>query len=151
MILEHGNIWTITEKTDVLIFTANSTVTKDGRLVMGRGMAKEVKDNFPGIDTHFGSIITSTKGARYGLMLIKLSPLKLWLVAFQVKYLYKEGAKLELIEYSTSKLMDFVRINKSIRRVDMNFPGIGYGNLSRDEVLPIISILPDNVHVWERL
>ncbi len=34
--------------------------------------------------------------------------------------------------------------------VALNFPGIGYGGLNRNEVLPIISILPDNVEIWEK-
>ena len=31
----------------------------------------------------------------------------------------------------------------------LNMPGVGHGNLSRNLVIPIISQLPDNVHVWE--
>ena len=33
--------------------------------------------------------------------------------------------------------------------VCLNFPGIGHGRLERDEVLPIIKLLPDSVEVWE--
>jgi len=33
-------------------------------------------------------------------------------------------------------------------RIDLNFPGIGNGRLSPDQVLPLIKQLPDNVHVW---
>ena len=54
----------------------------------------------------------------------------------------------ELIKISTSMLGELANVYTNTR-FDLNFPGIGNGHLSKDEILPIISKLPDNVHIWE--
>jgi hypothetical protein len=35
--------------------------------------------------------------------------------------------------------------------VHLNYPGIGNGRLRREDVLPIIALLPDQVTIWEYL
>ena len=35
--------------------------------------------------------------------------------------------------------------------ISMPYPGIGHGNRSIEEIKPIISVLPDNVHVYQKL
>ena len=41
---------------------------------------------------------------------------------------------------------------KKCLRIDfnVNFPGIGNGGLNKVDVLPLLSLLPDNVCIWER-
>jgi len=68
--------------------------------------------------------------------------------AFQVKYEFDEPADLMLIRRSVTYLEEIAKGYLG-RRFDMNFPGIGAGQLSRKVVLPELESLPDNVHIWE--
>ena len=104
------------------------------------GIAKQVRDRWHGVDVKLGSQIEHM--GKYGLIVGKK------LGIFQVKRFYGDSASLELIDYSTSMLYDFATCH-SDKRIDLNYPGIGNGKLEKSEVEPIISVLPDNVHVWE--
>ena len=42
-----GNIWLMLANTNLLLFTSNSTLKENGELVMGAGIAKEVKERLP--------------------------------------------------------------------------------------------------------
>lgn len=132
---------------DVIVFTGNSTVRKDRCLVMGRGAAHQAKQLFPGCDEIFGKeIITKPL---YGVVVhpFNLRPI---LAVFQVKHHYKAPAELSLIKHSTAILKVLASGVWKDLCIAMNFPGIGWGRLNREEVLPIISELPDNVEVWEK-
>lgn len=61
-----------------------------------------------------------------------------------------DRADLDLIRLATGKLYDLLAQTPALKRVDLNFPGIGNGRLNREDVLPIISVLPDKVYIWER-
>ena len=130
---------------EVVLVTTNSFITKDKKIVMGRGAAQQLKESYGGgIDKLFGTYLKEHHLQRYGVFIFMGEALGV----FQVKYHFREKADLELIKYSTAMLtqhtMDFPHIT-----FNLNFPGIGYGNLTREEVLPIIQFLPDNVVIWE--
>jgi hypothetical protein len=124
--------------------TGNSYLTKDLRLVMGRGAALELKTLSPGIDEIFGNIIHETCGhlGVYGLIKHALCGV------FQVKHDYREKTDLDLIKFSVILLTAEAR--KVDRIVHLNYPGIGNGKLSKEIIRPLLDILPDNVHIWER-
>lgn len=135
-------------KDTLILVTGNSYITKDSKLVMGRGAAKEAVERFPGIDYSIGKMIKDRDAhlQRYGVLIDKFTTEKLsyqLLGVFQVKYHFKDIADLQLIKYSCDVLSTFVL--PWINSVSINFPGIGYGNRTMEEVLPIISHLPDNV------
>jgi len=125
--------------------TTNSYLTKDLRLVMGRGAALELKTISPGIDQIFGNIINRTCGhlGVYGLIKIDHASCG----AFQVKHHFRDKADLELIQFGIVLLTAEARNMDQI--VHLNYPGIGNGKLSKEEIRPLLNILPDNVHVWE--
>ena len=143
MILEKGNMWDVFRNTDYFFITTNSFIKKDGSLVMGAGIARQLRDKVKGIDYLLGQEISKTCGhlGTYGIMIFNHGGI------FQVKHHFKQKAKTELIEESTKQLSAFATSNKHFR-IDINFPGIGNGGLTYDEVYPIIEVLPDNVHVW---
>ena len=151
MILETGNMWSVFGKTDLWLFTGNSCVTKGGELVMGRGLALEVKNKCPGIARMFGIMIGSRQPV-YGLKVPSEESTILTggqrVGVFQVKQHFKDAASLALIGYSVIRLKGYIKV-VSPKRIDLNFPGIGYGKLPREQVLPVIDELPDCVHVWE--
>ncbi len=156
---EKGDMWSVWGKTNLFVFTANSTIKKDGSLVMGRGMAKQVRDRCPSIDSKFGNDILTKPASpilfqrRYGLVFAYQEAMSIQICAFQVKYHCKDAAQLNLIRYSTTCLFSWLVENLAFHptgiRIDMNYPGIGNGGLTKAQVEPIISLLPDLVHVWE--
>lgn len=68
---------------------------------------------------------------------------------FQVKVHYAQMAELELIRRSVDTLADYCRGHKDTA-IRMNFPGIGYGHLSRAVVEPLLADLPDSVTICWR-
>ncbi len=148
MILKTGDMWQ-DSKADAILFTANSTVRKDGALVMGRGAAEQAQIRFPGCNMMFGKLIQKT-GPNYGVILLPRGHQDhRFLGAFQVKYHFSDKADIDLIDYSCGMLGLLANILMPGIRYAVNFPGIGWGRLKREDVLPVISKLPDNVEVWE--
>ncbi len=148
MTLEKGNIWG--SGADIICVTTNATVRTDGRLVMGRGAALECKQRFPGIDLEFGRKVRQWEarfglGTPYGVVLS--GPNCLTLGAFQVKWSFRDAAEVELIRVSVQSLTKIAVETGAV--IALNFPGIGYGRLSRECVLPLLEPLPDNVTVYE--
>ncbi len=127
----------------LLIFTGNSYIKRNGALVMGRGAARQVRDQYPGIDRDIGGQIENL--GFYGLVMSQ--HVRPNIGAFQVKYSAFEPATLELIERSTECLQKYAE-NPAFP-IYMNFPGVGNGRLTRDQVWPIIETLPDNVFVYD--
>jgi hypothetical protein len=163
MILEKGDMWSALTDSDLWLFTANSYIRKDGQLVMGRGLALDVKKRYPYLPKPLGDMIKRTAQRRlltrnplygghmgyYGVVCELGRPVRAKIGAFQVKRHYRDRAELAIIGYSCVVLEQLLVDNSHVERVDMNFPGIGYGRLLREHVLPIIAELPDKVHVWE--
>lgn len=156
MKLVKGNLWD--SKDDVILVTGNSYIRKDGGLVMGRGAAKELLDSYPYLQQNFGEQITNSCGSmgKYGLLFKSIVyylfvPERKKVVktygVFQVKYHFRADAELELIQYSTDMLTK-CSLPGDVT-FSMNFPGIGWGRLKREDVLPILQKLPDCVTIYE--
>ena len=149
MQLEQGNMWSIWQQTDLFCITTNATIKADGSLVMGAGIAKQANDRTPGLNLSLGKAINMA--GRHGRHYYGLLTSPHWpsakLAAFQVKAHWQQHASINLIHYSTQMLVAWCNRHPD-KRVDLNFPGIGNGNLDYDLVLPIIQPLPDQVHVW---
>ena len=116
-----GNMWTAYAAADLFLVSTNSTIRQDGALVMGRGIARQAKERFPGLDVALGRHIQAFCGNQgvYGLLISPRWPTAKW-----------------CIKHPTAT-------------VAVNFPGIGNGRLHREAVLPIIVQLPAQVTIWE--
>ena len=116
---------------------------------MGRGIARQAKERFPGLDVVLGGHIQALCGNQgiYGLLVSPRWPAAK-LGAFQVKQHYSQPASLELIRRSTTALCAWCAKHPDAL-VHLNFPGIGNGRLLREDVLPIIAQLPNQVTIWE--
>ncbi len=146
MILEHGNMWDVYGTTDLFLITTNPIVTQAGKLVMGRGIAAQMRDNFPGSDVEFANLVRAFP-QRHVMTMYYAPVFDAQLVGFfMVKLHWNAPAHIPTIMRSTAELIE---IAPQYERIDLNFPGIGNGKLKREDVLPIIEQLPDNVHVWE--
>ncbi|MGB4870063.1 MAG: hypothetical protein WBP47_08435 [Candidatus Promineifilaceae bacterium] len=144
-----GDMWTAYETAGLFLITTNSTLTTDGRLVMGRGIARQARDRFPGLDAALGAQIRTVcgSGGFYGLLISRRWPAAK-LAAFQVKYHWRGPADFSLITRSAIALTWWARYHADCP-ICLNFPGIGNGGLARTAVLPLLAELPDNVTIWE--
>jgi len=146
---ESGDMWTIYGRPNtVFVFTANSTIRNDGALVMGRGIAKEVRDRLDGIDKAIGKLVSAQPSPdEFGFLIIDYHGKRIGV--FQVKTYYGDPASPQLIRRATEKLQKWVLAHPTIT-VHMNYPGIGYGRLPEDVVRPLIDTLPESVHIWKK-
>lgn len=144
-----GDMWDVFGKTGWFLVTTNPVVTKLGKCVMGRGIAKDMADRYPEVPFVLGTIIQKHINSSDWRNVGSIGVIDGQAIGyFMVKDHWMEPAKKDIIQTSVAHLceyMDFV----SKFRVDLNFPGIGNGKLRREDVLPLLEPLPDNVHIWE--
>lgn len=146
-ILERGNMWDVFGKTDLFLITTNPIVRKDGAAVMGRGIALEAAKKYPEIQRSFGQWLQATDSCRASCG---------WICTlegqdvgyFMVKNHWASNADPSIISKSVASLLEWM-LDFQFERIDLNFPGIGNGKLKREDVLPLLEPLPDNVHIWE--
>lgn len=137
---EFGDFWAFLG--DIHVITTNGTLKNNGTCVMGRGIAREAKIRFPGIDKTLGREIrnhgnkvhklgcwTRADGAIFNIM------------SFPVKHQWFEQADIELIKDSAARLAYEVTNEK---RIIMVRPGCGNGGLHWDTVKPEIEDYLDN-------
>lgn len=133
-------------RADVILVTGNSYIKTNGAVVMGRGAARRLKELCPGIDKRFGSTILHL--GTYGVRITERDWSRRWGL-FQVKYNFSDKANLKLIEYSTDRLYEMaIPLMRRQVEIAMNFPGIGNGRLRYEEVLSVVSRLPDCVSLY---
>lgn len=152
MILEKGDMFSVWGKTDLFLFTSNRIVNKRGLAVMGRGIAKQLADKHPEVRKAFGNYLRVWGSYKFNLEY--LGDFDGQAVGFfMVKNHWAEAADLSIIKNTVRELADYLEEqadnNDPLHRVDVNFPGIGNGKLRREDVLPLLVDLPDNVHIWE--
>ena len=129
-----GDMWSSYDEADLFLITTNATITIRGTLVMGRGIARQAKERFPGLDVALGRQIQALCGNQgiYGLLISPRWPAAK-LGAFQVKRHYSQPASLELIRHSAAALYAWCAEHPDAQVV-LNFPGIGNGRLRRADV-----------------
>ena len=160
--------------TDICI-TTNSFVKTNGELVMGRGFAKQMAkwdaslpwfagqeilkwnrefNTWDGLDERIGN------PDPYGFLRLNewersrqcqgQDGQMHWLYLFQVKKYWGDPASLDLVRRSVDMMKAHVHGSERYGRTfALNYPAIGNGKLKKSDVEPIISELPDNVHVWQ--
>lgn len=128
---------------NIYMFTANSVVNGSGKLVMGRGCAKTVRDTYLGVDKLFGDVIDNMM--LFGVRFVKHK--FQWIGAFQTKYNWQDPSPLELVEYSVFKLAKITGLRPEYT-FHLPFPAISNGGQSVGDVLPLLQCLPDNVIVY---
>lgn len=147
-IFRQGDMWSVLDEVDHFIVTTNNIVKSNGALVMGAGLAKQLRDRGSiNIDKKYGAAVLThgrcTPDQVYGVILNIHDTFG----AFQVKQHYKDAANTNLILFSAGMLKAFA-LSAPNKIFAMNFPGIGNGKLFYDEVKPIVDLLPNNVQVW---
>lgn len=128
-----GNLWDYHKQGCWVVITTNGTVKTNGEAVMGRGIALQAKERFPGLSYDLGQEI------------LKLGNiLHYWgqegLLFFPVKHNWWEKADISLIERSAEQLRDFfdATIKDYPVPVCLVRPGCGNGQLDWKDVRPVL-------------
>lgn len=157
MIEKTKDIWQLFGDADAICITTNGFVTRDGRCVMGRGTAWQAKEKFPGIDKLLGKLIRQNGNKvqivlRTGTTDIVAFPVKPEKgrypcpVVTHMQGRFKVGqmvpgwamkADLAIIERSARELRQLAD-RMSWKRVVLPRPGCGAGELSWEEVKPVL-------------
>ena len=136
-----GDLWEAHALGHWVTITTNGVVTRDGRCVMGRGVAKEAATRFPGLPLALGARIRED-----GHMVHFFPDTRI--IAFPVKYHWRDTASLTLIEKSArgmvAKLARLVDPLRKIQAIYMVRPGCGNGGLAWSQVRPVIAPILDN-------
>jgi hypothetical protein len=144
MNLIEGELWVKPDYPGMIIVTTNSTLRRDGSLVMGRGAALEATQRIPGIALECGECIRFS-GNEYGFLKVRYPMLgRIGFGIFQTKHFWGDPAELSIIQHAVNELGPYVQSHADWQ-FRMNFPGIGNGRLKFLDVLPLLQSLPDNV------
>lgn len=147
MFIVNKDIWLDADELDYICITTNSVVKNNFDLVMGAGIAKEANNRVKGLAKDFGRQICQLekKMGVYGLLVDKTKKY----IAFQTKIHYKDGSPLHVVQKST-RLLYNLAIALPDKTFGLPYPAVNHGGRSKAEIYPIISVLPDNVIVYEK-
>ena len=154
-----GDFWDHAPDYDVLVVPTNGVLTKDNKLVMGAGLARQFRDKYEGVDSCFGMELVfgqvsyspeflkldktyyygtlTTDNREFGLRLEKE------LVALQTKGHWGDNSDYNLVKWSVGKLW----LQHKHKKVLMTRPGCGLGGLVWSEVKEMIGFLDYNFTV----
>lgn len=136
-----GNLWTY--QADFRVITTNGSIRKDGTAVMGRGCAREAATKYPRLAKMLGTRLRMRGNVVHFFSDQDIGD-RCGLFTFPVKHEWPEPADLELIAQSVEK---FTRLLLGSATYVMPRPGCGNGQLTWEQVKPLLVDLPDNVHV----
>lgn len=128
MILATGNIWDYINSS-VIAITTNGSVSRNGRSVMGRGVAAEAARLFPALPEILGCRITEAGN--------HVHYLGSNIVSFPVEHTPFENPDLGLIRRSAKEIVEMAD-EQGWQSVVVPRPGCGGGGLSWNEVRPIL-------------
>lgn len=141
MIEVTGDLWTY--PADFRVITTNGTVKRNGDAVLGRGCAKQAVVRYPMLPALLGARI-ATRGNRVHFFSDEELHADRGLFTFPVKHEWMLPADLELIAESVARFQEML-LSSAIYVLPR--PGCGNGGLLWEDVRPVVSGLPDNVHV----
>jgi len=152
MIEKFGNIWEFGRYSSCVAITTNGCVTKEGKCVMGRGIALQAREMFPGIDRILGQKIK-----RFGNIPIAIGqfnfrgnkehcrPNKYRIFSFPTKHNWREKSDIKLIEQSARILGALFTRVWGHETMYLVRPGCNNGGLDWEtEVKPVIDPLLDS-------
>lgn len=132
---------------DAICITTNGMVRKDGRAVMGAGIARAAASRYPGIDRRLGELIAAA-GNR--VHLLHRGGAEPWpeearaLVSYPTKHDWRKPSPLELVIASARQLVELAD-DEGWEHIVLPRPGCGLGGLSwTREVGPELARLFDD-------
>lgn len=127
--------------------TTNGDVKADGSAVMGRGVALQVVQEFPGIDKTLGSFINQYGNRVFNLGIYEINDNShkhlVRIISFPTKHHWKETADITLIVKSCQELIEVC--NKfNVKTCFLPAPGVGLESLNyKATVKPSLEVLLD--------
>ena len=150
MLTQSGDLWHYHRKGHWLCVTTNGVVNAQGLLVMGKGVALEAAERFPGLRANWGELVIALGNRPFAYPPGRL-------ISFPTKHHWKNPSDLELIRKSAEGLMlwwpyvasSFTMAHKTILPICLPKVGCGNGGLDWEtQVRPLISgILNENYMV----
>lgn len=131
-----GNLWDISA--DAKCITTNGSVRTDGKAVMGRGVALQARECWPGIDAKLGSMLNERGNIPHLLISRALDDSGVFdLVTFPVKRYWNEPASYDLVRRSCIAISAMAAI-RGWNSILLPRPGCGNGRLKWERVEPIL-------------
>jgi hypothetical protein len=124
-----GNIWECAGA-PVIVITTNGSLTRDGRAIMGRGVARQAAEKYPEIPAVLGKLLSA--GGNH------VFDLGNGIVTFPVEETAWSLSDLRIIARSASELRDLVDAS-GWRRIVVPRPGCGGGGLAWQDVRPLLA------------
>lgn len=143
---------------DLIAFTANATITKSSKLVMGRGAAKVVRDAFSPIDFQLGCEILRRTGSAPGEVakdyhiVTATTQSGIDITAVQVKRHFRDQdtptTKYACLELTRQSLAEFNLMckNRGLRAA-INYPLIGNAGFVKSEVETLVESTLTNPNI----
>ncbi|MBL0224578.1 MAG: ADP-ribose-binding protein [Geobacteraceae bacterium] len=125
-----GDIWEHADRGAVIVITASGSLTRDGRAVLGRGVARQALLRFPDIAQKLGRLL-----AEQGSHVFDLG---CSLASFPVEETAWSQPDLRIIARSAEELRRLVD-RSGWQRVVVPRPGCGGGGLAWKDVQPLLA------------
>jgi len=125
-----GDIWEHADRGAIIVITTNGSLTRDGRAIFGRGVARQAALRFPGIAEKLGRAL-----AEQGCHVYDLGS---GVVSFPVEETAWSQPDLRIIARSAQELR-LLADRSGWQRVLVPRPGCGGGGLAWKDVGPLLA------------
>jgi hypothetical protein len=124
-----GDIWEYAERGYILVITTNGSLTRDGRAVLGRGVARQAVLHVPDIAEKLGRLLTEQGNHVFDL--------GCGIVSFPVEDTAWSQPDLRIIARSAQELR-LLADRSGLRKIVVPRPGCGGGGLAWKDVQPLL-------------
>ena len=125
-----GDIWVQADRGEIVVITTNGSLTRDGRAVLGRGVARQAAERFPDLAGKLGRLL-----AEQGSHVFDLGGC---LVSFPVEETAWSQPDLRIIARSAEELRQLAD-RSGWQRLVVPRPGCGGGGLAWKDVRPLLA------------
>jgi hypothetical protein len=138
-----GDIWEYHKRGLWVVITVNGVLDRDGRNVMGAGVACQAKEKYPGLPKKLGNRIIESGNKCYAFPEFKI-------ITYPTKHHWKDKhSDLMLIQLGAHEIAGMVRpsvLREPLTRefIAMVRPGVGCGKLDWEQVKGVIAPILDD-------
>ena len=135
------NLWDISDEDGVKAITTNGVIDKQGKLVMGAGIAKAAAIRYPGLPLILADLLKIHGNIPFYVAEYNI-------ISYPTKHNWRSPSSLKLIEQSAYILLKRIE-EEELKHVFLPRPGCSLGGKDWEtEVKPLIEpILPDTVTI----
>lgn len=137
MVEKSCNLWL--EAAEFRCIPTIGALSGDGSAIMESPIEKQAVQRFAGIDSDLGRMIASLGN--------HVHVIRPGLVSFPIKQYQWSGPNLQIIQRSVQELIALVGAAKTL----LPRPGCGPGELTWEQVSPLLASLPDNIIVIQHV